>query len=262
MRADCYLVAAGHAASRQKAKTLIEGGSVLVDGKKITKPAAEIDEQTDHEVEVTATEKYVSRGGLKLEGALTAFGIDPTGMTALDVGASTGGFTDCLLQHGVAHVYAFDAGIGQLAPSLRADPHVTVREHINCRNLTPADVGESPHLIVMDVSFISSTYIIPAFPALLRENGIYIGLIKPQFELDRHAVGKNGIVKKPEDRLRAVERVCAAAMTVGLIPIDLAPSPIEGGDGNREFLLLCRKGAREEPVSAAKMRRTVYERSV
>ncbi len=237
MRADVYLTENGYASSRGRARLMIESGGVTVDGVPIKKPAQEISDGV-HTVSVEDPLRYVSRGGLKLEGALDAFGIDPAGKTALDVGASTGGFTDCLLQRGAVRVYAVDAGEGQLAKKLCDDERVISREHLNARDLTSDDIdGARVDLIVMDVSFISATYIIPRFPALLREGGEAILLVKPQFEVGKAMLGKGGIVKDPAAHRYAIERVCDCARSVGLIPMGLIPSPITGGDGNREFLI-------------------------
>lgn len=237
MRADAYLVANGYIGGREHAKALILAGCVTVDGKVLKKASDPIAEELPHEVIVNDPQKYVGRGGLKLEAALDAFGIDPSGMTALDIGASTGGFTDCLLQRGARHVYAVDAGAGQLAEKLRNDPRVTSMEHLNARELTRDIIPERVDLIVMDVSFISATYILPRFPDLLRPDGTAVCLIKPQFEVGKERIGKGGIVKDPAAHRYAVERVTDAGRSVGLIPTGLISSPIEGGDGNREFLV-------------------------
>jgi len=181
---------------------------------------------------------YVSRGGLKLEAALDAFHISPAGLVAIDIGASTGGFTDCLLQRGAAHVYAVDSGVGQLVPTLMQDRRVSSLEHTNARTLSPEQVGGTlADLIVMDVSFISATYLIPRFPLLLRENACAVCLIKPQFEVGRSMLGKGGIVKDARGHREAVEHVLDASVAAGMTPIALIPSPITGGDGNREFLV-------------------------
>ncbi len=238
MRLDVYLVTAGLAPSRESAKHLIEEGLVTVEGKVTTKPAKEIEGAPD--IAVTQ-KKYVGRGGEKMEGALTLFGIDPTGLRVLDIGASTGGFTDCLLQHGAISAVAVDAGVGQLHPRLQADARVRSIEKYNARDLSVADVGVVD-LAVMDVSFISQTYILPRIPAVLTEKGMLISLIKPQFEAGRGALNKQGLVRHVKDRIFAVARVLDAALSVGLVPVGLAPSPIYGGDGNEEFLALFRRG--------------------
>ncbi len=243
MRLDVYLTEKGYVGSRARAKSLIEKGLVTVDGKRADKPSQSIPEG-EHSVLVQDDLPYVSRGGLKLEGALRSFDLDVTGFDALDIGASTGGFTDCLLQHGAASVCAVDAGAGQLAASLLSDARVTSYEHLNARTLTPEDVGGRMFdLIVMDVSFISATYILPQFPKLLREGGAAIILIKPQFEVGKAHLGKGGIVRDRAAHLLAVNRVTDAVRALGMVPMELIPSPIEGGDGNREFLLLLRKCA-------------------
>ena len=236
MRIDVYLTEQGLTPSRQRARVLIEEGKVFVDGVPVKKPSQTIED--DHEVTVRDDLPFVGRGGLKLDGALRAFSLDVKDLRALDVGASTGGFTDCLLQRGAAHVYAVDAGAGQLAPKLAQDVRVTSMEHTNARELTPDMIGGTPvDLIVMDVSFISATYILPRFPALLREGGHAVCLIKPQFEVGRAMLGKGGIVRDPVAHRYAVERVLDASRALGLVPVGLIPSPIEGGDGNREFLV-------------------------
>ncbi len=232
MRLDVFLCENGYVESRERAKRLILEGAVRLDGVTVKKPALSI-EGTPH-VEIDEP-MFVGRGGEKLEGALRAFGVDPTGLRALDVGASTGGFTQCLLMHGATAVVALDAGCGQLHPKLCADARVTNIEKYNARELDARDVGQFD-LIVMDVSFISQTYILPRFPQLLLPQGRAITLIKPQFEAGRAALNKKGIVKSPRDRLFAVCRVLQAAREAGLIPLGLVRSPIEGGDGNIEYL--------------------------
>ncbi len=237
MRIDVYLTENGYAPSRQRARVLIDAGKVTVDGKTVVKPSQSIDEE-EHDVRVTDDLPYVGRGGLKLEAALDAFGISPAGLRALDIGASTGGFTDCLLQCGAASVCAVDAGVGQLAQKLLADARVRSLEHTNARELTVTQIGGKPaELIVMDVSFISATYIIPRFPSLLCKGGHAICLVKPQFEVGKSMLGKGGIVKDPRAHRYAVERVLAASEAAGLTAVGLIASPVIGGDGNREFLI-------------------------
>ena len=241
MRADLYLVENGYVKSRTAARKYIEEGHALLDGKAITKPSQEVNEG-EHTVEILERERYVSRGGLKLEGALTAFGIDVHGMRAADIGASTGGFTDCLLQAGAQYVYAIDSGRDQLDPDLVLDERVSCMEGVNARYLTPADIGGCVDIVVMDVSFISQTLILPCVASLLRDGGIYVGLIKPQFEAGRAALDKHGVVKSAKHRRAAVERVLDAAAEQGLGLRGLICSPIEGGEGNVEYLAYYIKG--------------------
>jgi 23S rRNA (cytidine1920-2'-O)/16S rRNA (cytidine1409-2'-O)-methyltransferase len=256
MRADLYLTQNGYADSRTLARKLIEDGAVVLDGRVLKKAAEEIPDGA-HTVTVasTADTRYVGRGGLKLEGALAAFRLDPTGLVMADIGASTGGFTDCLLQNGAALVFAVDAGHGQLHPKLQSDPRVRSAEGLNARNLSPSDliavdsawreshpdVSVVPFAglvdgIVMDVSFISQTLLHPALASILKDGGWMVALIKPQFELTRSALNKQGIVKQERDRKAAVERVLQSAAACGFEAVSVIPSPIEGGDGNREFL--------------------------
>lgn len=248
MRADVYLTFAGHASSRQRAKLLIERHAVTVDGKTVCKASEMIDETVNHIVQVTDTDRYVGRGGLKLEAALTAFGVSADGLNCLDIGASTGGFTDCLLQNGARHVVAIDAGEGQLAQKLLQDSRVTNLEHYNARNLTVSDIGGAVDLVVADVSFISQTYILPKIPEVLTEHGMYIGLVKPQFEAGKSAVGKGGIVKDREHRLSAAMRVYDCGLSLGLSPVGFIASPITGGDGNREYLICFRKNKNDQQL--------------
>ena len=256
MRADLYLSRNGYADSRQRARILIEQGSVRIDGHPVTKPAQEISEG-EHSVELLDTLRYVGRGGQKLEAALRAFSLDVKGRICLDVGASTGGFTDCLLQSGALRVTAVDSGSDQLAPSLRADARVRSIERKNARELTLDELGGEPvDLIVMDVSFISATYLLPLFPLWMKEDAFAVVLIKPQFEVGRAMLGKGGIVKDPRAHRLAVERVLESAAACGLCASGLIPSPIRGGDGNREFLVCLtrpRKGI--TPLGEAQIRR-------
>lgn len=255
MRADLYLTRYGHTESRQRARLLIEQGSVQIDGRTVTKPAQEISEG-EHDVRLLETLPYVGRGGQKLAAALDAFALEVTDAVCLDVGASTGGFTDCLLQRGARCVTAVDSGSDQLAPSLRADARVRSIERKNARELTLEELGgEAVDLVVMDVSFISATYLIPLFPAWMKESASAIVLIKPQFEVGRAMLGKGGIVKDPKAHRYAVERVLESAAVCGLLATGLIPSPIRGGDGNREFLV-CLTRAREgvRPLSEAEIR--------
>ena len=256
MRADLFLTEKGYISSRKKAQTLIDEGKVSIDGRIVKKASQPIDEG-EHTVEIMQSDevRFVGRGGLKLEAALDAFGIDAKGKVALDIGASTGGFTDCLLQRGATKVYAVDAGVGQLAASLLSNPAVVSIEKMNARNLLPEHIDNTrADLIVMDVSFISATYIIPQFPALMNESGEAVCLVKPQFEVGRAMIGKGGIVRDPLAHAAAINRVCISAEEVGLYPIAIIPSPIEGGDGNREFLLhLVRQEGRGEVLTDAQI---------
>ena len=259
MRLDLLLTERGLVESRSRAKRLIETGAVLVNGVAVTKSGAEI---TDLFAELSiCEERFVGRGGEKLLGALSCFGIDPTDKIALDIGASTGGFTDCLLQNGASHVTALDAGCGQLHPKLLKDPRVTNIEKYNARDLSPADVG-LVDLVVMDVSFISQTYILPRIPAVLLPGGAALTLIKPQFEAGREALNKKGIVTSAKDRIRAIYRVLQCGAENGLVCCGLAPSPIRGGDGNEEFLAYFKQGCsvdnRAIPVEKIVLEGVIY----
>ena len=212
-------------------------GGVLVDEKRVSKPSELF--ATDAPIRIkgqTADSRYVGRGGLKLEAALNEFKISPVGFACLDVGSSTGGFTDCLLQQGATSVVALDVGTNQLAWKIRSDPRVEVRENTNARSLSFADLGRRFDLIVMDVSFISASKILPALTDLLAHSGKIIVLIKPQFEVGKGEVGKGGIVREPEKRERVVSEVNDFAVGLGLRVIGTIDSPITGAEGNREFL--------------------------
>lgn len=233
-RLDRLLVERGLAESREKAQALIMAGEVLVNGQKAAKPGHTVAE--DAAVEVLARPPYVSRGGLKLAGALQRFAIDPAGKVCLDIGASTGGFTDALLQAGAARVHAVDVGTNQLVWSLRTDPRVVVHENVNARELSFEEIGEPVDLIVCDVSFISVTLILPAVVPLLRPDGQMVILIKPQFEAGKGQVGKGGIVRDPAVHQAACDRVRQAVEQFGFTT-EIMDSPILGAEGNREFLL-------------------------
>ena len=240
-RADLFLVRNGYADSRTKAAALIAEGAVSCDGRAVTKPSELLDDGDANKLEVTAGCPFVSRGGEKLAGALAAFSVTPDGMVAADIGASTGGLTDCLLQIGAVRVYAVDAGCGQLAEQLRRDSRVINVEKCNARYPLTTVIPEPCGIVVSDVSFISQTLILPNIPAILADGGIYITLVKPQFECGPAALNKKGIVKEKGMHRFAVRRVADAAFAAGLSVLAAAPSPINGGDGNREFLLLCKK---------------------
>ena len=223
---------------------MVMAGVVLVDDKRAEKASDTFPMEANIRIKGESPEsRYVSRGGLKLEAALREFDVDPSGFTCLDIGASTGGFTDCLLQHGAARVVAVDAGTNQLVWKLREDPRVEVYEKTNARGLKPEDLGYEFDLIVIDVSFISVTKIIPVLPTLLRDDGRVIILIKPQFEVGKGEVGKGGIVREPEKHERVVNEVNASANEHGLTPLGVIDSPITGAEGNKEFLGLYEKRA-------------------
>ena len=236
MRLDVYITERALAQSRARAKSFIESGAVSVDGMVVTKPSYEVDPEVNKVTVDTSAEKFVSRGGLKLEGALDHFDIDVVGRSAIDVGASSGGFTDCLLKRGAKRVLAVDSGTGQLVRSLAEDPRVISFEKFNAKLMTPADLPFVPDLAVMDVSFISARLIIPAVYACLAENSDFVCLMKPQFEVGRSGVGKGGIVKDARLRARAVADVTECAASVGFSNLGVMESPIKGGDGNIEFL--------------------------
>lgn len=236
MRADVYLAVFGHAESRNKAQDLIAAGAVKIDGATVKKASVLINESVSHTVDIEQVFKYVSRGGMKLEAALDAFRINVNRLKAVDVGASTGGFTDCLLKRGAACVYAIDAGIGQLHPDLRSDDRVMCIEHFNARELNPDITEGLCDIATADVSFISQTYIIAGVASVLKPGGIFVSLIKPQFEAGKAALGKNGIVTSSAYRFLAAKRVISFACDNGFDCTGLIRSPIEGGDGNREYL--------------------------
>lgn len=239
-RIDKLLVERGLAASRAKAQALVMAGAVLVDEQRVSKPSEMF--PPDAAIRVKGADdpasRYVGRGGVKLEAALREFQIDVRGLVCLDVGASTGGFTDCLLQHGARRVVAVDVGHNQLDWRLRRDPRVEAREGVNARYLRPEDFPEKFDLIVMDVSFISATKVMPALVPLLTPDGRLITLIKPQFEAGRESVERGGIVRDPAQHARVIEEVHAAARALGLAVRGLVESPLRGMEGNREFLAL------------------------
>jgi len=234
-RIDILLVTRGLCESREQSKRLVLAGKVRSGDRVLDKPSTKI--EADAPLEVKEPPRYVGRGGLKLEGALDHFDIDPAGWVCLDVGASTGGFTDCLLQRGALRVHAIDVGTNQLVWKLRNDPRVISREKFNARNLTPADVGEQVDLAVMDLSFISLTKVLPAVFGVMREGGGIVCLIKPQFELERENIGAGGIVRDPALHERAVEKIRRfTTENHALEWKGVMESPITGTDGNREFL--------------------------
>ncbi|MBS1853594.1 MAG: TlyA family RNA methyltransferase [Acidobacteria bacterium] len=243
IRLDKLLLQRGLAPSRERAQALILAGKVLVQEQKVTKAGASVEEEA--EIRLLGDDlKYVSRGGLKLEKALQHWQIDVRGRTCLDVGASTGGFTDCLLQHGASKVIAVDTGHGQIDFRLRQDPRVRLLEKTNARYLTAEQLGEPAAFLAMDVSFISATLVLPAVVAAAfgehpeaRAGKSLVVLVKPQFEAGREQVGKGGIVRDPEAQQAAVEKVRAALQALGCLSTAVIDSPILGTEGNREFLL-------------------------
>ena len=237
IRLDQLLVERGLTQSREKAQSLIMAGAVLVNGQKSEKPGKSLED--DVRLEVLESCPYVGRGGYKLAAALEEFHIDPHERICLDVGASTGGFTDCLLQNGAKRVYAFDVGTAQLDWKIRNDPRVVVRENYNVRYLKPEDIPEKVSLFVCDVSFISVTIILPVLPPLLCEDGGLVILVKPQFEVGREQVGKGGIVRDGVLHRQAIDRVANAAIALGY-RTEVIDSPILGAEGNKEFLLYAR----------------------
>ncbi len=243
MRLDKILLARQLVSSREKAQALVLAGRVLVNEQKVDKPGSSVTE--DAAIRILGDDlRYVSRGGFKLEAALQHWKIDLRGRFCLDVGASTGGFTDCMLQHGAARVLAIDTGYGQIAQKLRSDPRVTLMERTNARHIKPGDLPEGITFLGMDVSFISATLILPAvIPAAFdHAEGMTqsVVLVKPQFEAGREHIGKGGIVRDPEAHQLAIERVRTCVAELGGEEIEITDSPILGAEGNREFLLYAR----------------------
>lgn len=236
IRLDKALVAQGICRSRTEAQSLLDAELISVDGRRGLKASAETAAGAVLARHDTGP-RFVSRGALKLEAALTEFGIDVAGKRALDVGASTGGFTECLLRRGISSVIAIDVGHGQMAAEIASDPRVQSREGVNARSLNPGDFPYSFDVIVVDVSFISLTLVLPALAPLLLPSGDLICLVKPQFEVGAAHLGKGGIVRDPKARAEALERVAGAASALGLHETARTVSPIEGSDGNTEFLL-------------------------
>lgn len=235
MRLDAFLAEQQLAPSRTRAAKLIEAGQVLVNGVVRTKASFDVTAQDAVTIHGEG-QRYVSRGGEKLEAALQAFGISVAGAVALDIGASTGGFTDCLLQHGAARVYAVDCGQGQLDARLRADARVISMEQCNARYLTREQIGARCTIATMDVSFISQTLLYPMLRSVLDAGAILISLIKPQFEAGRAALNRHGVVSDPKRRQAAVDAVCEQARGYGMRLLGLIESPIVGGSGNIEYL--------------------------
>jgi len=241
-RIDTLLVERGLAQSRTRAQALVMAGVVLVDEQLVNKPSEKFDLHANVRLkgDDDPASRYASRGGVKLEAALREFQIDVNGLSCLDVGSSTGGFTDCLLRQGTRRVVALDVGHNQLDWRLRSDPRVEVREGVNARYLKPEDFDQKFDLVTIDVSFISATKILPAIVPLLTERGRIVTLIKPQFEVGKGEVGKGGIVKDPAKHQRVIAEVNSAAEELGLKVSGVIESPIHGADGNVEFLALYR----------------------
>jgi 23S rRNA (cytidine1920-2'-O)/16S rRNA (cytidine1409-2'-O)-methyltransferase len=237
-RIDKLLVDRGLADSRTKAQALVMAGAVLADEQLVRKSSESFSPQAQIRIKEAATSRYVGRGGIKLEAALRHFEIDVSGLVCLDVGASTGGFTDCLLQHGASKVVAVDVGHNQIDWKLRNDRRVEVREGVNARHLAPDDFEEKFDLATIDVSFISATKVLPAVSAMLKRDGRVITLIKPQFEVGKGEVGKGGIVRDPAQHQRVIDEVNVAGTSLGLHLRGVIESPITGADGNVEFLAL------------------------
>lgn len=241
-RLDQRVVALGLAPSRQRAQALIMGGKVLVDRQRVDKPGVRVDDGA--EISLKGEDiPYVSRGGLKLAGALDATGLAVDGLTCMDVGASTGGFTDCLLQRGAAQVYAVDVGYGQLAWKLRQDPRVSVIERTNIRHLAREQVPAGIDLVTIDTSFISLKIVVPAALPFLKRDGTILALIKPQFEVGRGQVGKGGVVRDPHQRESVIEALKEFFSQQGLTCGPVTPSPIKGPKGNQEFVILLQRRA-------------------
>jgi 23S rRNA (cytidine1920-2'-O)/16S rRNA (cytidine1409-2'-O)-methyltransferase len=245
-RLDKLLVEQGYAPSRERAQALILAGRVLVDEQKVEKPGTPVDEESSLRI-LGEEQRYVSRGGFKLEAALEKWQIALGGRACADIGASTGGFTDCMLQHGAACVIAVDTGYGQIAESLRRDARVSLLERTNARYLKAGDLPAGIDFVSMDVSFISATLVLPGVLAAVRVNQPALVeaviLVKPQFEAGREHIGKGGIVRDPAAHQFAIDRVRAAVYELGAATTEITDSPILGGKGNREFLLYARFGA-------------------
>lgn len=240
VRLDTLVYSQGLAPSREKAQAMIIAGEVWINGNRMDKPGTKVDENVEIQIQSRRI-KYVSRGGFKLEGAIQDFNINFQAKVVLDVGASTGGYTDCALQNGAIKVFAVDVGYGQLDWSLRSDPRVVVFERTNIRYFTPDKLGELVDVITMDVSFISTTLIFPVLAHLLKEDGEVISLIKPQFEAGKEKVGKKGVVKDPAVHREVLLRCIVAAGQSGLNCVGISYSPIKGPEGNIEYFIHLKK---------------------
>jgi 23S rRNA (cytidine1920-2'-O)/16S rRNA (cytidine1409-2'-O)-methyltransferase len=239
LRLDQLLVARGLFGSRQQAQRAVMAGEIKIGTRTAAKPSQLI--EADVAIAVKPTRKYVGRGALKLEGALDRFGIDVSEKVALDIGASTGGFTDCLVQRGAARVYAVDVGHGQLAWRIRNDPRVVVLEKLNARFLSRAHIPELVDICVIDVSFISLTLILPSALDLITPSGVILALIKPQFELQRVDVGRGGVIRDPQLQQKAQDKIVAFVTSLGHFVIGIVPSSVKGADGNQEFFACLQK---------------------
>lgn len=248
-RADVVLAERGFFASREQARAAVLAGEVRVDGEPVVKAGALIDESA--EIEVAARPRYVSRGGDKLAGALAAFGVDVAGVRAVDVGASTGGFTDCLLKAGARAVTSLDVGYGQLAWSLRSDERVTVFERTNVRTVDPHSLGAPFDLVVCDVSFVSLEKVLPALLALMSADAVLLALVKPQFEAGKGRVGKRGVVRDPRVHTDVLEHAVACVEYAGLLVKGLTWSPLKGPEGNIEFWLYAARAGAASPLMPA-----------
>lgn len=258
LRLDQLLTRRSLAPSRQRAQGMIMAGIVFVNGCKVDKPGSKFPPEVEIEVKGQDV-PFVSRGGLKLEKALDLWSVDVTDKVVIDVGASTGGFTDCLLQHGARKVYAVDVGYGQLAWSLRIDPRVVVMERTNIRHMNPGDLDQPPDLATVDVSFISIRKFLDVLWHLLTPQGEVIALVKPQFEAGREQVGKKGVVRDPEVHRHVLMGIAEEALAWGWKPVGLTYSPITGPEGNIEFLIHWRKEAAETILLAAEIDRVVAD---
>ena len=245
MRADVLLVQKGLAASRQKAQVLIKSGKVTANGKPVAKPSDDLSD--DVVIQCESGSDFVGRGGYKLQAALDAFQIDVLGLTAADIGASTGGFCDCMLQRGIKKIFAVDVGHDQLAPSIKSDPRVVSLEGVNAKELKISLFGDKVDFLTADLSFISVTILFDKFREVLKDDAGAVILIKPQFEAGKSNIGKNGIVKDPKIHVNVLKTVTERAQNSGFAVAGLIPSPITGGDGNIEFLLYLKTSGTQLP---------------
>ena len=257
-RLDVLLVKRGLAPSREKAKTMIMEGNVFVNNNREDKAGSTFAEDAPIEIHGN-TLKYVSRGGLKLEKAMTHFSISLEGMVCMDIGASTGGFTDCMLQNGAKKVYSVDVGYGQFAWKLRQDPRVVCMEKTNIRYVTPDDIGELVDFVSIDVAFISLTKVLEPVKALMKENAQIVCLIKPQFEAGREQVGKKGVVREPRVHEEVIQMVMNYALSLGFHILGIDHSPIRGPEGNIEYLLYMENDNREPVTIDEKQKEAVKE---